>query len=81
MKNIKRKVAEYLQSDLIDEECEIKDDTSLFQEGLCDSLNLITLVNFLEKEFEVKIGPLDINIESLDTLNAIEAFINKKLAQ
>jgi acyl carrier protein len=58
----------------------IEDATPLVTGGLIDSIGMIGLVTFLEVRFKVEFVPREINVHSLDTLEQIEALIQKKLA-
>jgi len=78
--------AETILDFLRDEVEELADDveldasTSLFREQLLDSMNLTSLITFLEETFEIKIGALDIVFENLDTVSDMVAFIARKRA-
>jgi acyl carrier protein len=78
--------AETILDFLRDEVEELPDDveldasTSLFREQLLDSMNLTSLITFLEETFEIKIGALDIVFENLDTVSDMVAFIARKRA-
>jgi acyl carrier protein len=58
----------------------IEDATPLVTGGLIDSIGMIGLVTFLEARFKVEFVPREISVHSLDTLEQIEALIQKKLA-
>jgi len=53
-------------------------DTSLFRDQLLDSMSLTALIAFLEETFEIKVKPMDIVFENLDTVNHMLAFIARK---
>ncbi|MGD0998056.1 MAG: acyl carrier protein [Thermoleophilia bacterium] len=55
-------------------------DTSLFKDQLLDSMSLTSLITFLEDEFAIRIGAMDIVFENLDTVNHMVAFIARKKA-
>ena len=59
---------------------ELTDDTSLFGEGLLDSFELLELVKHLESTAGVKIEPLEVKLENLDTVERIERFLQTKKA-
>ncbi len=54
-------------------------DTLIFSPGYLDSLNIINLITFIESEFEVKIDPFDVNLDSFESLNKISEYIENKL--
>jgi len=53
-------------------------DTSLFRDQLLDSMSLTNLITFLEDEFDIKIGAMDVVFENLDTVNHMVAFVERK---
>lgn len=59
---------------------ELKDDEDIFALGFLNSLAAVQLVNFLEKEFGVTIEDEDLNVENFNTLNNMDAFLERKLA-
>jgi acyl carrier protein len=55
-------------------------DTSLFRDQLLDSMNLTSLIVFLEETFAIRVKPMDIVYENLDTVNHMLAYIERKKA-
>jgi acyl carrier protein len=55
-------------------------DTPLFSEGLLDSLVVLDLVALVEKESGITIAPSEINLDNLDTVERILAFVATKRA-
>jgi acyl carrier protein len=53
-------------------------DTSLFRDQLLDSMNLTSLIVFLEETFTIKVKPMDIVYENLDSVNHMLAYIARK---
>jgi acyl carrier protein len=64
------------EADLDDEE--VTADTSLFRDQLLDSMNLTALIAFLEETFSIRVKPMDIVFENLDTVNHMLAYIARK---
>jgi acyl carrier protein len=58
----------------------IEDATPLVTGGLIDSIGMIGLVAFLEAHFKVELDPREINVHNLNTIEQINALIQKKLA-
>ena len=56
----------------------IAEDQLLFTDRVLDSMALVELISFLEDEFKIRIRPLDIATENLDSLNGMERFITRK---
>lgn len=63
---------------LADADIDIENDTSLFRDQLLDSLNLLSLISFLEKTFSIKISPSEVSIDNMDSIDHMAAFIEKK---
>jgi len=64
------------EADLDDEE--VTADTSLFRDQLLDSMNLTALIAFLEETFSIRVKPMDIVFENLDTVSHMLAYIARK---
>jgi acyl carrier protein len=62
------------------DDVELDENTSLFREQLLDSMNLSSLITFLEETFGIKIGAIDIVFENLDSVTNMVAFIARKRA-
>jgi len=54
-------------------------DEDLLSQGIIDSLGIMKLVTFMEKNFKIKISNDDIVPENFQNLNALKAFVEKKL--
>jgi acyl carrier protein len=52
----------------------IQDTTELFSSGLVDSFAMVDLLQFLEKHTGVRMGPEDISLDNLDSVQRILAF-------
>ena len=58
----------------------IEDDTDIFETGLVNSLFVIQLVTFLEKQFGFKVVMDDMNMYNYNSINHIDEFVAKKLS-
>ncbi|MBR8537503.1 acyl carrier protein [Carboxylicivirga sediminis] len=56
----------------------IADDTLLFEEGIFDSMGLLSLITFLDEELGVKTEDSDLNEENFQSINSIVAFLERK---
>jgi len=56
----------------------IKDDENLFDAGVIDSFQLVTLVAFIQNEFALEFDFDDLTEEKFSTLSAISRFIAEK---
>ncbi|MCG8580248.1 MAG: acyl carrier protein [Bacteroidales bacterium] len=58
----------------------IADETKLFEEGIFDSMGLLSLITFLDEEMGVKTDDSDLTEENFQSINTIVAFLEKKKA-
>ena len=58
----------------------IEPDESLVQRGVVDSTGVLELVEFLQKRYGIRVDDDEITTDNLDTLNAIAAYLRRKLA-
>ncbi len=70
-------IIDYLTEELLDGE-DIDADTSLFRSQLLDSMGLTSLILFIEERFGIRVGPMDISYDNLDTVNLMLAFIERR---
>jgi acyl carrier protein len=73
-------ILEFIRDEADLEEHEVAVDTSLFRDQLLDSMNLTSLIAFLEETFAIRVKPMDIVYENLDTVNHMLAYIASKKA-
>ena len=74
-------ILRFLREELLDEpDADLSADTSLFRSQRLDSMTLTALVAFLEDRYGIKIRPLDIVYDNLDTVNLIASFVERKQA-
>ena len=57
---------------------ELGDDTPIFSKGLLDSFSMIELITHIEGQAGIKIGPMEVTLENLDSVERIQAFVAKK---
>lgn len=53
----------------------IEDDEDLLGGGLVDSVGMMSLVLFIEEEFDVSVPPEDVVIENFFSIRTIEAYV------
>jgi acyl carrier protein len=56
----------------------LNDTTRLRTSGLIDSLGAMTLISFVEKEFDLEFSALELTVDNFDTINQIVALISRK---
>lgn len=56
----------------------IKDNESLFASGIVDSLRLVELIAFIEKDFGVTIKMSEVSVKNFDSIDNIERLLRSK---
>lgn len=75
---IKEKVHQFISENTFADPKQIQSDTLIFKEGYFDSMGFITLITFLEDEFNVKTEDKDFIEENFESIDAITRYINQK---
>lgn len=75
---MKDKIKDFIISTFMYGEGSLKDDELLFDSGIIDSLGLIKLLSFIEKEFDIQVDMSDITMDNFASVNNIAATINEK---
>ncbi|MCG8648422.1 MAG: acyl carrier protein [Pirellulales bacterium] len=57
---------------------DFSNDESLLEAGIIDSMSMVDLISFLEKEYSFQIDEDDMTPENFDSLDAIVDFVNQK---
>ena len=57
---------------------DVADDYDLIASGVVDSLSLLRLIDWLEREFEIPIDDIEISEKDFVTVNAICEFIDRE---
>ena len=76
---IKERIHKYIVDTTFADVSIIKDDTLLFDEGIFDSMGLISLITFLEDEFTLKTEDTDLVVENFESISAITNFVSTRL--
>jgi acyl carrier protein len=58
----------------------VRDDTSLIESGIVDSLGIMKLLQYLEDSFEIRIGDEELLPENFETPGKIASLVEQKLA-
>ncbi len=53
-------------------------ETPLFSDGLLDSMIVLEMAAFVEREAGVKFGPLDMNLQNMDSVAKLLRFVGAK---
>lgn len=78
MKNVEI-IRKYIKDNLTEGNDQIMINTPLFTSGLLDSFHLVDLLVFLEESFKVKIRPDDIQLELIDSPEAIAKMVEGRI--
>jgi len=63
---------------LFGEAGDLKNETSLLDEGIIDSTGILELVAYLEEQFDIRIEDEEMIPENLDSIDHISEFIKRK---
>jgi acyl carrier protein len=58
---------------------QLKDSDALLESGVLDSLGMLDMVQFIEKEFSVALSDDELTPENFQTIDRIAAFIRTKI--
>jgi acyl carrier protein len=56
----------------------LRDEDSLLESGIIDSLGVLDLVSFIESEFKITVDDEDLTPDNFQTIGRITAFVDKK---
>jgi acyl carrier protein len=77
---IETKIKDYIAKNLLfsEEGYTYADDVSFLQEGIIDSLGVMELVEFVQKEFGIKVEQTEVTPEHFDSVAKLAAFVKAK---
>ncbi|NQT90741.1 MAG: acyl carrier protein [Candidatus Omnitrophica bacterium] len=75
---MKEKIRKFIIDNFMYGKGKLKDDISLFDSGIMDSLGFIKLLAFIEKTFRVSIDMSEVAIDNFDTVDEIVKTVSKK---
>ncbi len=75
---IKEKIKDFIaDTAMIDKEI-IKDDSLIFDKGIFDSMGFLSLISYIEKDFNIKAEDSELLEENFESVNAMLNYISKK---
>jgi acyl carrier protein len=79
---LKEELRSYIVSEFLPGESagNLKDDTPLRTSGVLDSMGLLRLVSFIESQYGIELEAYETSVENFDTVDAIAALIERKVA-
>jgi acyl carrier protein len=78
--DIRREIQDYLVRELAAERESFAPDENLLAQGIIDSMGILNLASFLESRFGIETSEDDLVPENFETLNALQAFVERKQA-
>ena len=79
MSDTKEKVRGFITTNFyVADASKLTDTTSLLDQGIIDSTGVLELVSFLESEFGISVGDMEIIPDNLDSISAIAAYVARK---
>jgi acyl carrier protein len=76
---VKEQIKSFIVKNFLFDERGLEDDEPLFESGIIDSLGLIKLIAFIEKNFNISIDMSEVMIEKFNTLNDIMETLKSRL--
>ena len=82
---MKERLARYISEELLGRAQgggrTVAPDDDLLGSGLVDSLGIMSIVFFVEKELGLKVPAEDVTIENFQTIETIDAYLKRRLGQ
>jgi len=78
--DIEKIIKEYIISEIMHKKSKssLKNDESLLEKGIIDSVGLLHLITFIEERFNIQILDEEVIPGNFETLNIIASFIKRK---
>ncbi|MHC4470134.1 MAG: acyl carrier protein [Planctomycetota bacterium] len=70
----------YFRDKLRVDTSKIEPETILFSSGLVDSFSMVELIVFIEKSCQIKVKPAEVNLDNLDSIERILAFVARRVS-
>ena len=79
--DVEKQIKQFILTRLMHEEDEskLKNDESLFETNIVDSLGVLQLVSFLEEQFNIQVEDEEMVPENFETINILTNYIERKL--
>lgn len=76
--HIEREVRRFIAHELARNVDVVRDDESLLEAGVIDSLGVLSLVSFIEKRYAIAVSEDEMMPENFDSIEAIAGFIARR---
>ncbi len=57
---------------------DIKPESLLFSSGIIDSFSLVSLLTFVESSCELRIDPMDVNLDNFDSIEKVLNYVKRR---
>lgn len=73
-------IKHYIQENLVEDQPDLilTKETKLITDGHLDSISVMMLVSYIEKQYNIEFDPQEVDEDNLNTLDQIESFIRYK---
>ncbi len=75
---IKNKIRKFIAETAFVPEDKIGDETLIFTEGIFDSMGFLSLINYIEDNFQIKAEDAELLEENFESVEAIANFVVRK---
>jgi len=73
-----QEILDFMQTELGIETATLDPSVPVFSSGVIDSFSLVSLITFIEKRCDIKVDPIDVTLENLDSVEFMIDFIARK---
>ena len=79
MDNREQLIKEYIAQEFLHDKPSIVLEGNLIEEGVVDSLGIMTLISYVEKQFGARIKPEDVVVENFKSVAAIARLVGQRI--
>ena len=76
---VKEQIRKFILETTFSPSEQIKNNTLIFVQGIFDSMGFISLYNFIEETFAIKVEDSELLEDNFESIDAISKFIERKL--
>jgi acyl carrier protein len=76
---MKNEIKNYILEASLSNPEKVKNDTLIFESGLLDSMGLLFLIEFLNKNYKIEVIDEELNPRNFESINSITSFVEEKL--
>jgi acyl carrier protein len=78
VRSIQKELRQFIASELGRDVSGVADAESLLEAGVIDSMGVLELVSFIEKQYRIAVAEDEMMPENFDSVDAIAAFIDRR---